>query len=457
MATVRTGHEGWGERRPAPPRRFRVVNLVGPVVVLLLVAGTVWRFTTVSSDESVAAAARPTTLDEELATLEASSREHPDDPAVWQRLGVVYAALAHQNADPTLYARAEAAFDRADTIVPDAAGTLVARATVQAVKHQFSEARQLASAALVSNPLNANALVVLVDAQVELGDYESAAVDLQTLLDHKPGMAALARASYLRELHGDLDGALLALHQAEAAGAQASTPDRALTMRIRADVLFNHGRIDEAAAVYREILELEAGYPDARIGLARVDAVNGRTDHAIESLRELLREVDDPHGWIALADIQAFAGRTGELPASLAKVRELMTIEETNGSSIDLELALFDADHDGDPVAFVARAERGYRARPSVHGADALAWALHQAGRSAEAVPYVEEAVRLGSVDATIRYHAAEVFTAVGDESRGRVELQRALAINPWAPLARHDDVRALAARLGVTPPPSWR
>jgi tetratricopeptide (TPR) repeat protein len=339
--------------------------------------------------------------------------------------------------------------------VANAPATLVARAEVQAVLHQFAEADRLASEALAAKPLDPNALVILVDAQVERGRYEDAAATLQTLLDRKPGMAALARASYLRELHGDLDGALLALQQAEIAGAQASPPTRAQTKRIRGDVLFNHGRVDDAEAVYREILDLVPGYGDARIGLARVAAARGDVDGAISQLEQLLAEVDDPHAWIALAEMQAYAGRSQDHAASVARVRELFAIEERNGSSVDLELALFEADHGDDPAAEIDRARRAYAARPSVHGADVLAWVLHRAGRSDEARAYADEALRLGSVDATLRYHAAAIYAATGDDGRARTELARVFALNPWFNFALLDESAALAEQLDL-PTPNW-
>jgi tetratricopeptide (TPR) repeat protein len=268
-------------------------------------------------------------------------------------------------------------------------------------------------------------------------------------------MAALARASYLRELHGDLDGALLALRQAEAAGAQASAADRAQTMRIRADVLFNHGRVDDAGAVYDRILAIEPGHADARIGLARVSAARGDLAGGIATLEQLLAEVDDPHAWIALADLQRAASDAG-YAHSVDKVRTLLTAEAANGAAIDLELALFDADHGGDPTATVDRAVRAHRDRPSVHGADVLAWSLHRAGRSTEAVPYIDEALRLGSIDASIRYHAAAISHAVGDSERAKQELSRAFTLNPSFSFTLREEATGLARQLDLSPPAAW-
>ena len=72
-------------------------------------------------------------------------------------------------------------------------------------------ARALAPDALAAFP-------VQVDALVELGRYDAAERALQDFVDRKPNLAAYARVSYLRELHGDLDGAADAMRAAIAAG-----------------------------------------------------------------------------------------------------------------------------------------------------------------------------------------------------------------------------------------------
>src|SRR5215217_9563791 len=59
---------------------------------------------------------------------------------------------------------------------------------------------------------------VLVDALIELGRYPEAGRVLQHMVDRKPDLAAYARVSYWRELHGDLAGARRAMVLAASAG-----------------------------------------------------------------------------------------------------------------------------------------------------------------------------------------------------------------------------------------------
>jgi hypothetical protein len=88
-----------------------------------------------------------------------------------------------------------------------------------------------------------------------------------------------------------------------------------------------------------------------------------------------------------------------------------------------------------------------------VYTADALAWALARSGDAAGAQPYVARALRLGSADASVHYHAAVVADMVGDASRARTELRFALGRNPFFSFSQREAALALAARLGVSVP----
>jgi len=49
---------------------------------------------------------------------------------------------------------------------------------------------------------------VITDAQIELGRYSESVETLQSMVDLHPDMSSYSRVSYLRELHGDISGAI---------------------------------------------------------------------------------------------------------------------------------------------------------------------------------------------------------------------------------------------------------
>ena len=124
-----------------------------------------------------------------------------------------------------------------------------------------------------------------------------------------------------------------------------------------------------------------------------------------------------------------------------------------NAVDTDIEMALFNADHELDLPATVERTRRAYERRPSIHAADALAWALYKSGRPDEAEPYAREAVKPGTRDALKLYHAGMIALALGRTDEARAYLDQALAINPhFSPLHAGRARQALASLAGNVP-----
>jgi tetratricopeptide (TPR) repeat protein len=150
--------------------------------------------------------------------LEAIVRENPRDVRQLQALGAAYVQSVATGGDVALYNDAEDVLARAEALAPGDPRTTVTQGYLALARHDFGLARELGLEGVVADPFDADALAVTVDAEVELGLYDDAAGHLQQLLDVRPGLAAYSRLSYLRELHGDVDGARQAFAQAEAAG-----------------------------------------------------------------------------------------------------------------------------------------------------------------------------------------------------------------------------------------------
>lgn len=118
------------------------------------------------------------------------------------------------------------------------------------------------------------------------------------------------------------------------------------------------------------------------------------------------------------------------------------------GVAVDLELARFEADHATPAAVPMATAARD--ARPTVYADDTLGWALRQAGRPADALPYAQAAVRLGTADAVLWYHLAVIEADLGLLEDARTHLDRALATNPYLTVRDRPSALDLAARLGL-------
>ena len=71
-----------------------------------------------------------------------------------------------------------------------------------------------------------------------------------------------------------------------------------------------------------------------------------------------------------------------------------------------------------------------------------MAWTALKAGKIAEAQRAIKEALRLGTKDARLFYHAGMIARAAGDQSGAAEYLKRVLALNP-----QFDPMQAAIAR----------
>ena len=159
-----------------------------------------------------------------VADFQRAVRAAPDNADAYAGLGDAYLARARETGDPGFYTRADRAFDAALRRKPGDLGALIGAGTLAGLRHDFREQLRLGRAALAQVPELARPLPVVADAEIELGRYADAARDIQRLVDTKPGLAAYARASYYRELSGDLPGAIAAMKLAVAAGGTRREP-----------------------------------------------------------------------------------------------------------------------------------------------------------------------------------------------------------------------------------------
>src|SRR5213079_2658560 len=114
-------------------------------------------------------------------------------------------------------------------------------------------------------------------------------------------------------------------------------------------------------------------------------------------------------------------------------VGAIARLYRANGVKVDLEMALFDADHHpGAPAVRAAR--RALADRPSVLGHDVLAWNLYRAGKADEAWKEIQKALTLGGRDPQLQFHAATVAFATGHPARQRSTCSRCSAPTAASP-----------------------
>ena len=393
-------------------------------------------------------------LDERLTSLRAAASAAPDDVEAQLALASAELQAAAAGGDPDAYERARSAVAAAREAAPGDPRVDVVDGALSLSLHRFDDALRLGEAAVAALPRNPAALGVLVDAQVELGRYDEAAGTLQRMLDVRPALPALARTSYLRQLGGDLPGAVDAMRAAVQAGS-GDPVEVGVVSGLLGTLLLQAGDLPGARAAADDAVALAPDHVEAAVLHARTTAASGDPDAALAELEEVVARYPAPVATTWLADLRARTGDTAGAAEAERLVEGTARLQEAAGSVVDLELSLLLADA-GDADAALRRARAAHEARPdNVFTDDALGWALHTAGDDAEAVRQVDAALRRGTADPLLHFHAAVVRDAAGDAQGARDALE-ALSASPWFSFRHGPEAAELAARYGVEAPPAW-
>jgi tetratricopeptide (TPR) repeat protein len=196
------------------------------------------------------------------------------------------------------------------------------------------------------------------------------------------------------------------------------------------DLLFQAGDLPGAEGAYREALAAAPAYHRGFAGRARVRAAQGRLREAAELYQRALGIIPLPEYAAALGDVYTRQGRAVDARKQYALVEYIGRLSALNQVVYNRELALFYADHDLKPAEALELARRELQARRDIYSHDVLAWALYKSGRAQEARMPLGEALRLGTRDARLLYHAGMIHLALGEPDAARTYLTDALAIN---------------------------
>lgn len=385
-------------------------------------------------------------LDRAIDAWSANLAAEPGDFIAAVNLAELYLARTRISGDVADIERASEAVARALAVDPSLTAARLLRAQAAYAAHDFQTAEADALAVLASTTDAPEAVAVLGDAQLELGDYDGAEVTYARLAELANGPAVDARLARLAAVTGRLGDARALAAAATAAAAGGGTPRTSLAWYhgLEAALAYQAGDLDAAADAWSASLEAWTGSAAAHAGLGRAQAAMGDLDAARKSLERATAIQPLPEALALLADIRALAG--DEDAAAIARTT-FVAAAELAGQ--DRALARFLADRGEDPDRAVRLARADLNGRSDVYAHDTLAWALFAAGRPREADAEMRLALAAGTEDAVLDYHAGMIAAALGRGDEARRLLAAALERNPGFDVVQAGRARAALGALG--------
>jgi tetratricopeptide (TPR) repeat protein len=337
---------------------------------------------------------------------------------------------------------------------PENFEALCSQASLNLTQHHFSQGLALAQQAQELNPQSGYVYGLLTDANVELGRYDDAIKTADKMNQVRPDLSAYARVSYLREIHGDVPGAIQAMDMAVKAG-YAGLEQTEWTRVALGHLYEVSGHLPEAEGYYRQALQMRPNYAYALAGLARVAAARHDYPTAISNLKLARALVKDYAFTDELVDVYRLNHQPEEADkmaresvAMLADAAQQANDNEALGHYADRELA-YAYLKTGDLNKALAHAKIEYARRPdNIDVNETLAWVHYKRGEYQDAAKYMAVALRTHSQNPVLLGRAGLIMSKNGRATEGRALIEQAVKTAPYLnPEVTAEGETLLAAR----------
>jgi tetratricopeptide (TPR) repeat protein len=365
-------------------------------------------------------------------------RINPEDVKSTLSLATLYLQEGRITGDHLYYdAAAMKYIDEALKREPQNFTGLSLKAMVQLSQHHFSEGLETALEAKKLNPDNAFIHGLLTDAFVELGNYKEAVTSADKMVSIRPDLRSYSRIAYLREIHGDIDGATEAMKMAVNAGLQGD--ESTAWCRTELGKLFEQkGDRQSAEMHYLLALKVRPGYAYAHAGLGRILADKKDFQNAIIHYNKAMATIDDHSFRQQLSEVFRKMGETTKAHESdrimiekMIKANNEAAKDETLGHYSDLELA--------NALLRTRQIKKAlehayieYNRRPENMEVNlSLAWILHKKADHVKALSHLEKALRTGCQNPEVLCRAAQIYFSAGNIPKSIELAKQALANDP--------------------------
>jgi tetratricopeptide (TPR) repeat protein len=382
--------------------------------------------------------------DTAIAYWQARVGESSDTYLEYTLLGESYQRKARETGAVDFYQRAEAAFRKALEINPEYPPASLGLAGSLFAMHDFEGAIEIAEPFLALPKVAPSALAIIGDAELALGHYEEAEAAYDQLAQTAPGASTNSRLAFFADMQGRTDEAMTLLQEATDAAWQAADYRENLAWYEfqLGEMNFKNGHLAEAEMHYQSSLKVFENYYLGLSGMGKVRAAQGKYDEAIKYYEQVVAIIPQPDFLATLGDLYGIQSKPELAQQQYDTIAFIGKLAEVNEQVYNRQLAIFYADHDIELDKALELTAAELEARQDILGYDAAAWAYYKNGQYETAQGYMTEAMKLGTRDAKLYYHAGMIAQALGNAAEAQSLLSEALQLNPHfdimqAPLAQ--------------------
>jgi len=333
--------------------------------------------------------------------------KRPDHYAYYNQLAMAYARRARETSDVQFYAKAGETLKKSFALSADNYEGLKVKTWLLLGRHEFAQAREIAIRLNCRTPDDVTVYGYLADANAQLGNYQEAVDAAQWMLNLRPGdVAGLTRAAYLRELHGDIEGAIDLMERAYDSTPYQELEDRAWLITQIAHLHLVAGELDAAQKFANGALGIFPAYHYALGTFGQIRKAQGRYADAVAILQKHYDAAPHAENLFALAEALQAAGRHAEAQRAFADFERKALAESDQADNANHELVAYYANYANQPGRARQIAERELARRHDAFTLDAFAWSLHAAGEYSRAQEEIAKALSFGLRDPKVLEHA---------------------------------------------------
>lgn len=307
------------------------------------------------------------------------------------------------------------------------------KAGVQLSQHDFIGALNTGLEALAINPLNAQIYGVLVDAYVELGEYDKAVEMADKMVSIRPDLRSYSRVSYLREIFGQMEGpenAFDAMNLAVDAGFP-GTEESAWARLTLGYMYWNYGRTDEAKDQFEIILEQRPNYPFAIAALGDLAMEMNQKVEAEKLLTQAASIIPEVGFYESLASLRKEQGNEDEYQKLISDIQEMYADDVETGHNMAMEYVNFYLHVNPDLDKAIEYAMVEYEKRnKNIDVNKVLAEIYYRRGEFSKAAEHIKAASVTGSKNPELLCLRGLVAIANNDMKSGKKDIEMAFKLN---------------------------